>query len=422
MVSINDPIVKAITTARVGLLFNSPFFGNLATRMHLIDASKWCKTAATDGRNFYYNREFIKSLTPNELTFLLGHEVLHCVYDHLGRKGSRDHKLWNMANDYIVNYTLVKEKLGDMPKAGLYDEKYNDSMTSEEVYRLLEKNSTKVQMTLDEHLSMDGSDGEGDDSQGNGSGKTVTVTVMGDENGPPQLTEEDKQQIRNEMKAAVISAAQASPAGKVPAGVRRMIDEFTSPVMDWRALLEAHIQSSIKDDFTFNRPSRRSWSTEGEMLASVIMPGQSFKDTVSVAIAIDTSGSMTDEMLRDFLSEVKGIMETFDEFELWLWTFDTRVYNPKKFTPMNLDEIYSYVPQGGGGTLFESCWDFMREPMSVDPDIEIDELIPNKFVMFTDGYPGGSWGEEEWCDSLFIIHGNTEIVAPFGMTAYYQKQ
>jgi hypothetical protein len=204
---------------------------------------------------------------------------------------------------------------------------------------------------------------------------------MGDENGPPQLTEEDKQQIRNEMKAAVISAAQASPAGKVPAGVRRMIDEFTSPVMDWRALLEAHIQSSIKDDFTFNRPSRRSWSTEGEMLASVIMPGQSFKDTVSVAIAIDTSGSMTDEMLRDFLSEVKGIMETFDEFELWLWTFDTRVYNPKKFTPMNLDEIYSYVPQGGGGTLFESCWDFMREPMSVDPEIEIDFLdsaeLPN---------------------------------------------
>jgi len=420
MVSINDPIVKAITTARVGLLFNSPFFGNLATRMQLVDASKWCKTAATDGRHFYYNREFIKSLTQNELTFLLGHEVLHCVYDHLGRKGGRDKKLWNMANDYIVNYTLVKEKLGDMPKGGLFDEKYNDSMTSEEIYRMLEQNSTKIQMTLDEHLDLDGSDGNGD-SDGNGSGKTVTVTVMGDENGPPQLTEEDKQQIRNELKAAVISAAQASPAGKVPAGVRRMIDEFTTPIMDWRAMLEAHIQSSIKDDFTFNRPSRRSWSPDGETLASVIMPGQNFKDTVSVAISIDTSGSMTDEMLRDFLSEVKGIMDTFDDFELWLWTFDTRVYNPKKFTPNNLDEIYSYDPKGGGGTLFECNWEFMREPLSVDPEIEVDELIPNKFVMFTDGYPGGSWGEEEWCDTLFIIHGNTEIVSPFGMTAYYQK-
>ncbi len=417
MAGISDPIVKAITTARVSLLFNSPFFGNLATRMHLVDASKWCKTCATDGRNFYYNREFIKELTPNELIFIMGHNVLHCVFDHLGRKGGRDKQIWDMANDYIVNYTLVKDKLGDMPKGGLFSEKYTDAMTSEEVYRDLEKNSTKVELKLDEHLNLDGSDSD----DPNGGGKTVSVTVMGDGNGPPQLTEEDKQQIRNELKAAVISAAQASPAGKVPAGVRRMIDEFTTPIMDWRTMLEAHIQSSIKDDFTFNRPSRRSWSPEGETLASVVMPGQNFKDTVSVAIAIDTSGSMTEEMLRDFLSEVKGIMDTFDEFELWLWTFDTQVYNPKKFTSMNLDEIYSYVPQGGGGTLFESCWQFMREPLSVDSNLEIDELVPNKFVMFTDGYPGNGWGEEEYCDTLFIIHGNTEIVAPFGMTAYYQK-
>ncbi|WP_205249372.1 DUF2201 family putative metallopeptidase, partial [Escherichia coli] len=85
-----------------------------------------CKTAATDGRNLYYNREFIKALTPEELLFLLSHEVLHCVYDHLGRKGSRDHKISNMANDYIVNFTLVKERLGSMPKGGLYDDKYTD--------------------------------------------------------------------------------------------------------------------------------------------------------------------------------------------------------------------------------------------------------------------------------------------------------
>ena len=111
--NMSDPVVQAIVAARVSLLFNQPFFGNLATRMELIDATKWCKTAATDGRKLYYNREFIKSLTPDELLFLIGHEVMHCVYDHLGRKGSREHKLWNMANDYIVNYTLVKEKLGE---------------------------------------------------------------------------------------------------------------------------------------------------------------------------------------------------------------------------------------------------------------------------------------------------------------------
>jgi predicted metal-dependent peptidase len=156
--NMSDPVVQAIVAARVSLLFNQPFFGNLATRMELVDATKWCKTAATDGRKLYYNREFIKALTDAELLFLIGHEVLHCVYDHLGRKGGREHGLWNMANDYIVNDTLKKEGVGDMPKGGLHDKRYTDEMTSEEVYRLLEQNQTKVEMTLDEHLG-DGGDG-----------------------------------------------------------------------------------------------------------------------------------------------------------------------------------------------------------------------------------------------------------------------
>lgn len=418
-----DPVVDEIVKARVSLLFNAPFFGNLATRMKLIDATKWCKTAATDGRNFYYNREFIKALTPDELLFLIGHEVLHCVYDHLGRKGSRDHKLWNMANDYIVNYTLVKEKLGSMPKMGLYSDKYTDEMTSEEVYRLLEQNSTQIKMTLDEHLELDGSDGSGD-GEGNG-GQTITVTVHGDENGPPKLTEDDKNKIRNEIKAAVINAAQAVGAGSVPAGVKRLIEDFTNPIMDWRTLLEMHIQSSIKDDYTFQQPSKRSWGLNGSIRC--IFPGQKFKDSVDVAVCIDTSGSMTDEMLRDFLSEVKGIMETFDDFKLTLWTFDTRVYNPQVFTMNNIDEIMNYDPQGGGGTMFECNWEFMKNPASAGfADVEgiEDSIEPKKFVMFTDGYPCGHWcppGDEEYCDTLFVVHGNTSIVSPFGMTAYYIK-
>ena len=161
----NDPIVDLIMSARINMLINQQFYGNLATRLKLVDGSKWCKTAATDGRNLYYNREFIKSLTPKQLIFLLSHEVLHCVFEHIGRRGGRDPKIWNMANDYIVNYTLmnsiVKAKNAEMPAEGLYSEKYTDEMTSEEVYRLLEENSVKIQMTLDEHLTDDG-DGDGD--------------------------------------------------------------------------------------------------------------------------------------------------------------------------------------------------------------------------------------------------------------------
>ena len=415
----NDPIVDLIMSARINMLINQQFYGNLATRLKLVDGSKWCKTAATDGRNLYYNREFIKSLTPKQLIFLLSHEVLHCVFEHIGRRGGRDPKIWNMANDYIVNYTLmnsiVKAKNAEMPAEGLYSEKYTDEMTSEEVYRLLEENSVKIQMTLDEHLTDDG-DGDGD-GEGNGSGNGITVTVMGDENGPPKITEEDRQKIRNEIKAAVISAAQSVGAGKVPAGIRRLIDAFTSPVMDWRALLEMHIKSSVKDDFTFQRPNNRSWTM------GCIFPGQDFMNTSDIAVFIDMSGSISDEMVKDFLTEVKGIMETFDDYKLTLWTFDTQVYNPKVFTPQNMDEIFTYEPKGGGGTMFECNWEFMKDPSSCGFEDEFSEAIePKRAVCLTDGMPNAGWGDELYCETLFIIHGNTNIEAPFGQTAYYEPK
>ncbi len=381
--------------------------------MSLIQADSWCSTAATDGRNFYYNREFMKSLTPEQFIFLIGHEVLHAVYDHLGRKSFRDPKIWNMANDYIVNDTLVKNNVGKMPKHGLLDPRYNDEMISEEVYRLLIENSAKIEMTLDEHLTLDGSS---EDDDGNGNGKKITVTVMGDGNGPPKITEEDRQKIRNEIKAAVINAAHAVGAGKVPAGVRRLIDAFTNPKMDWQTLLELHIQSQVKDDFTFQRPSRRSWSVN----PMVILPGQNFKKRIELVAFIDLSGSMTDDMVRDFLGEVKGIMATFEDFYLILATFDTKIYNPVVFTPDNIDELMDYEPQGGGGTSFETMYDFMKDPASQGFGDDFPEPIePIKMVVFTDGYPSGTWGDENYCDVLWILHGTTSIEAPFGMTVYY---
>ena len=411
MNDLNDPVYREIVSARVKLLFEKPFFGHLASRLIAVDASSWCKTAATDGRHLYYNREFVKALTKPELLFLICHEVLHCVYDHLGRRGGRDPKIWNMANDYIVNWTCKDQNVGTMPANGLYEAKWTDELHSEELYEILKKNSVTIKMPLDEHLELgtDTGDGDGDDGDGGKGGRSVEVTVMG-KDGPPKLTEEDMAKIRNELKAALIQTAQAVEAGKIPAGVRRMIAELIQPKMDWRALLDAHIRSSIKDDFTFQRMSRRSWGHSEE--PSAIFPAQNFMDTVDVAVSIDASGSMSEGMLRDILSETKGIMLTFRDFVLKLWTFDTQVYSYKEFTPENIDEIDTYAIGGGGGTMFECNWEYMKR----------EGIEPNRFVMFTDGYPGGSWGDENYCDTLFVIHGNKTIVAPFGMTAYYEEK
>jgi predicted metal-dependent peptidase len=140
-----------------------------------------------------------------------------------------------------------------------------------------------------------------------------------------------------------------------------------------------------------------------------ILPGSNFAETIDVSVSIDASGSMSEGMLRDILSEVKGIMEAFDDFKLDVWSFDTDVYGYEKFTPDNIDDIDTYELQGGGGTDFECNWEFMRE----------NEIAPKLFIMFTDGYPGGGWGDESYADTLFVIHGTTSIEAPFGITAYY---
>jgi predicted metal-dependent peptidase len=121
------------------------------------------------------------------------------------------------------------------------------------------------------------------------------------------------------------------------------------------------------------------------------------------------SGSISNEQASDFITEVKGIMQQFTDFKINIWCFDTKVYNHQEFTSDNSEDIDEYQVVGGGGTLFEANWDFMKS----------NDIEPKKFIMFTDGYPGSSWGDEDYCDTLFIIHGTKSIVPPFGQVAYY---
>ena len=116
-----------------------------------------------------------------------------------------------------------------------------------------------------------------------------------------------------------------------------------------------------------------------------------------------------DRIQREF-REIKGIMDQYEDFKINLWCFDTAIYNHQEFTQDNSEELFEYEPEGGGGTDFDAHWEYMKNY----------DINPKKFIMFTDGYPCGSWGDEEYCDSLFIVHGNETIVSPFGQTAYYK--
>jgi predicted metal-dependent peptidase len=395
-----NKVIEKLTTARVGLLLRHPFFGNLATRMKLIDASDWCQTLATDGRNFYYNVGFVDKLTPKQAEFGFAHEVLHNVFDHMGRRDSRDPTLSNIAADYAANQILKDERIGEVPDwiKIFQDNKYR-GWSYEQIYNDIYEKAEKIDIgslgeLLDEHLDGEG-EGEGSDQDGDQDGKGK---------GRPKLSAEEKKKIRDEIKEAMVSAAQAAGAGKIPAGVARMIKDFTEPKMDWRELLRMNIQSILKSNFSFARPNRKS------QMSGAILPGMTNDETVDVCCAIDMSGSISDKQAKDFISEVKGIMDEYNDFKLKLWCFDTDVYNFAEFTSDTASDILTYEVKGGGGTDFEANWQFMQ-----DNDIE-----PKRFIMFTDGYPCGSWGPEEYCETLFIIHGNDSIIPPHGQVAYYK--
>ena len=401
-----DPIIDKLTTARVGLLLKAPFFGNMATRMQLIEADDWCPTAATNGRNFYYNTKFVQKLSVKKLEFLFGHEICHCVFDHFGRVGSRDRQLSNIAQDYAVNQILVDERIGEkITEVKIcYDAKYR-GMAWEEIYDELYEKAEKISMPdllkqlgdlLDEHINEDGSGPgkEGKDGDKDGKG------------GMPGMTKEEAQQIRDEIKEAMIQSAAAAGAGKTPAGIQRLIKDMTEPKISWRDLVRQEIQSIIRNDYTFSRPSRK-----GQM-SGAILPGMKEATTIDVGICIDMSGSIGEEDATVFLSEVKGIMDQYEDFKINLWCFDTAIYNHKEISQDNSHDLEEYEPQGGGGTDFEVNWDFMKD----------NGIAPKKFIMFTDGYPCGSWGDEDYCDTIFIVKGNTSAEAPFGQTVIYEKE
>ena len=407
----ND-IKEKVIRARVQMLFKYPFFAQLAIRLKLVEVTDaWCPTAATDGRNMYYNPHFFKVLTQAEITFVVAHEVLHCVYDHMTpMQEGWDKRLFNIAADYIINMDLTKTGVGEMPAVGLLDWQY-EGWNSVEVYNHLKELKDKGELppelqTLDVHIMIDedgnievkdGSEGDGEEGKGEGKGP-----------GKPKLSKEEKQQIANEIKEAMINAAQNAGAGDVPAGIKRMIDQMTAPKLKWQELVNANIESCVRSNYTFMRPTRRGWHSDA------IMPSMERDQEIDVCITMDMSGSITNKQGMHFITEVHGMMQQFSQYKLRIWTFDTEVYGYDEFTSDDGRDITEFELLGGGGTDFMCNWKYMKE----------NQIEPQQLIMFTDGMPFGEWGDPNYCDTLFVIHSHydKELEAPFGRTVHFDYE
>ena len=405
-------VLDRIITARIGLLLRHPFFGNMATRLNIVAADEWLGTAAVDGRNLYYNTQFFNAMNNKEIEFVVAHEILHMVFDHMGRRDDRDPVIYNISADYIVNNTLVRDGIGTIPSiVQCYQDFKYEGWTSEEVYDDVYQKAKdmgdeylkQLGEMLDEHLEseVDGEGTDADDNRSEDSNGNATSSKK------PTYSKEEMKKIKDEIKENMISAAQSAGAGNVPAEVARMIKELTEPKMNGRQILRQQIQSIIRSDYTFSRPSRK-----GQM-SGAILPAMDFQDTIDLAVAIDMSGSISNKQGEDFLGEVKGIMEEYQDYNIKVWCFDTNVYNEQDFSSDNGEDLLDYEIIGGGGTDFMANWTYMKE----------QDYVPKKFLMFTDGYAWDSWGDPDYCDTVFVIHSHHDknLQAPFGQTAHYEE-
>ena len=199
-------VLDRIIIARVGLLLRHPFFGNMATRLRIQAADEWLGTAAVDGRNLYFNTQFFNAMNNKEIEFVIAHEILHCVFDHLGRRDDRNPMLYNIAADYIVNNLLVRDRIGTIPSiVSCYQDFKYEGWISEEVYDDLFEQAKKngedylkqLGEMLDEHLDLEGEDGEEGEAGKDGKGGK----------GRPKYSKAEMDQIRDEVKEAMINAA-----------------------------------------------------------------------------------------------------------------------------------------------------------------------------------------------------------------------
>lgn len=378
-----EKIEEKICIARISLLCKFQFLGDMAVRLNIVRDDN-ISTAATDGKNFYYNLAFIDALKKEEVVFLFGHEVLHNVFEHHFRKEGRNHKLWNVAVDYVVNLILHENKVGELITTVpiLYDKKYK-GLCAEEVYDLLLKefgcnsNSTMDELAdkiLDEHL---------DDLEKIGK----------------KLSEEEKEAIRSQIKESMLSAAQT--AGNIPNEIERVISNITSPKIDWTRELPQDIQSAIKSDYSFIKPNKKFFQY------GISLPSLKNEDSIEICVAIDSSGSISNEIIGIFLGKIEEIMSQYNEYTIHLWSFDTKVYNKQTYKSYDGKSIRDYKVIGHGGTDFECNWKFMEE----------EGIYPKIFIMFTDMEPFGSWGNPTGPqENMIFCAYDTDIIAPFGKT------
>ncbi len=398
-------IETKLTKARTKLILDKPFLGNLVLRLPLSAADSWCKTTATDAKNFYYNPEFIAKLNNEQTKFVLVHEALHCALNHFSRKGHRKKHRWDLACDFAINPLLIKE--GFHPPIDIAIFREYGGMVAEEIYPLIADKLDNKPMDL--HLYDDNTSNEKssynmrEDSlydnnkskNSNNSNKNLKSNNTNPKLAPKpnKLTPDEIKSLANIWQKHLASSAQmAKQAGKLNGEIAKLLDFFIQPQLSWRSLLSQYISSKARDDFSYYRVARR----EGDF----ILPGL-HSDYINIAVAIDTSGSISQNEVDEFISEISCIKSNI-RASVSLFACDDKLYQncPWFYDAWQELKFPKYLG-GGGGTNFNPVFDY----------INAQDIKPDLLVYFTDAKGIFPKHQPDYA-TIWLIKGTTKI--PWG--------
>lgn len=404
-----DKIETKLAAARTRLILDKPFLGALVLRLPMEAAnSDWCPTTGTDARRFYYNPEYIDALNMDETQFMLAHEALHCALSHFARRGHRIRHRWDLACDFAVNPLLVDDGLKPPPNALLMHQ--YKGMTAEEIYPLID--DSLDQETLDTHAydkddTKQGKDAgmredeltpahepsQEQDQESGGSSASPKPGQNGKE-APPPLTPGEQETLNIQWQQRMAGAAQqAMQAGKLGGALARMVDHLLQPQLPWRMLLARYLSSAAQDDFSYMRPSRR----EGDFILPSLRSHQ-----IDLVVALDTSGSINQNDVDEFLAEINAIKGQVRARVTFL-PCDAALPEgaPWIFEPWEDFKCPDSI-QGGGGTSFRPVFEWLTanavEPQSLvyftDAEGEFPQREPNfPVIWLVKGKNKVPWGQ-----------------------------
>ena len=349
---------KLISASLLRLRMKSPFFGTLAMFVRFIPSEN-IATAATDGRDVFFNPNFLNSLPSAQQDGLLLHEILHAALLHPLRLRARDPQQWNIAADIVVNGMILSQTGFELPEGGLRDLKL-EHLSVEEVYELLPPNAADSFQQIDPDLL---TATVGDLLRCTTEGTCDSAQERLRERLDYDHTQESIAHWQQAFQKAT-AVANSSKPGSGAVGSDREWESLINPQLDWQSYLWQYLVQNPTDFQGFDR------RFVGRGLYFEALQGES----VRVYIAIDTSGSIKATALGSFLAEVRSILGAYPHLVCDLYYVDSDVYGPHALTSYSTLPI----PRGGGGSSFTAFFDRVVETC--------DEQVQPVCIYLTDGY------------------------------------